>query len=74
MIASGETITIPTGRIAVLPNLQVDGTLDIQAGAEVFVPSGSTFTAEYITLQSPDTTIWKVSVSDAGTIVITEVI
>ena len=41
VIASGETITIPAGRVAVLPNIQVDGTLDIQG--EVFVPSGSTY-------------------------------
>jgi len=41
VIAAGETITIPTGRMAVLPNLQIDGTLDIQG--DVFIPSGSTF-------------------------------
>lgn len=41
VIASGETITIPAGRIAVLPNVQVDGTLNISG--EVFVPSGATF-------------------------------
>lgn len=41
VIASGENITIPTGRVAVLPNVQVDGTLNIEG--EVFVPSGATF-------------------------------
>ena len=41
VIASGETITIPAGRIAVLPNVQVDGTLNISG--EVFIPSGATF-------------------------------
>ena len=40
-IASGETITIPAGRVAVLPNLVVDGTLNIDG--EVFIPSGSTY-------------------------------
>ena len=40
-IASGETITIPSGRVAVLPNLVVDGTLNIEG--EVFIPSGATF-------------------------------
>ena len=40
-IASGETVTIPAGRVAVLPNVQVDGTLNING--EVFVPSGATF-------------------------------
>ena len=41
VIAAGETITIPAGRVAVLPNVQVDGTLNISG--EVFVPSGATF-------------------------------
>lgn len=41
VIASGETITIPAGRIAVLPNVQVDGVINIDG--EVFVPSGSTY-------------------------------
>ena len=40
-IASGETITIPAGRVAVLPNLVVDGTLNIEG--EIFIPSGATF-------------------------------
>ena len=39
VIASGETITIPAGRVAVLPNVQVDGVLDIQG--DVFIPAGS---------------------------------
>ena len=39
MIATGETITIPAGRVAVLPNTTVNGTLVIDG--EVFVPSGS---------------------------------
>ena len=41
VIASGETITIPAGRVAVLPNVVVDGTLNIDG--EVFIPSGATF-------------------------------
>ena len=41
VIASGETITIPAGRIAVLPNVQVDGVMNIEG--EVFIPSGSTY-------------------------------
>lgn len=38
-IASGETVTVPAGRVAVLPNVVVDGTLNIDG--EVFIPSGS---------------------------------
>lgn len=41
VIASGETVTIPAGRVAVLPNVQVDGVMNIEG--EVFIPSGSTY-------------------------------
>lgn len=41
-IASGETVTIPAGRVAVLPNLVIDGVLNIENGGEVFIPSGAT--------------------------------
>ena len=40
-IATGETITVPAGRTAVLPNVQVDGELVVDG--EVFIPSGSSF-------------------------------
>ena len=40
-IATGETVTVPVGRVAVLPNVQVDGVLNIEG--EVFIPSGATF-------------------------------
>lgn len=40
VIATGESVTVPTGRIAVLPNLQIDGELVIDGN--VFVPSGAT--------------------------------
>ena len=40
-IARGETVTVPAGRVAVLPNVQVDGTLNVEG--EVFIPSGTTF-------------------------------
>ena len=41
VIASGESVTIPVGRVAVLPNVQVDGILNVKG--EVFIPSGATF-------------------------------
>ena len=41
VIQAGETITIPTGRTAVLPNVQIDGTLTVDG--DVFVPSGATY-------------------------------
>ena len=40
VIASGETITIPAGRVAILPNVQIDGILN--GDGEVFIPSGAT--------------------------------
>ena len=42
VIASGETITIPAGRVAILPNVQIDGVLNVENGGEVFIPSGAT--------------------------------
>ena len=45
-IAAGETITIPAGRMAVLPNTTVNGTLVIDG--EVFVPSGSSISTTEI--------------------------
>ena len=39
-IASGETITIPAGRTAILPNVQIDGTLNLEG--TVFIPTGTT--------------------------------
>lgn len=45
-IATGETIVIPSGRTVVHPNLQVDGTLDIQG--TLFVPSGGSHTTEQV--------------------------
>jgi hypothetical protein len=41
VIGAGESVTIPTGRVAVLPNVQVDGTLNVEG--EVFIPAGATF-------------------------------
>ena len=48
VIEAGESVTVPAGRVAVLPNVQVDGTLNIEG--EVFIPSGTTFskTAEIV--------------------------
>jgi len=42
VIASGETITIPAGRVAILPNVQIDGVLNVENDGEVFIPSGAT--------------------------------
>lgn len=41
VIVAGESVTVPAGRVAVLPNTQVDGEITVEAGAEIFVPAGS---------------------------------
>lgn len=41
VIQTGETVTIPIGRTAIMANTQVDGTLVIDG--DVFIPSGATF-------------------------------
>lgn len=41
VIGAGETVTVPAGRVAVLPNVEVEGTLNVDG--EVFIPSGATF-------------------------------
>ena len=53
VIANGETVTIPAGRVAVLPNVQIDGVLNVNG--EVFIPSGATFgdLETQLTLKAP---------------------
>ena len=50
----GETVVIPAGRTMVHPNLQVDGTL--QVDGVLFIPSGGTYTEESINVASLDVT------------------
>lgn len=57
MIAIGESVTIPAGRIAVLPNVQVDGTLTIESGGDVFIPTGSTMSQVIPRVTSTDNAI-----------------
>ena len=42
VIASGETITIPSGRMAIMANTVIDGELVIEDGGGVFIPAGAT--------------------------------
>ena len=66
VIGAGESVTVPAGRIAVLPNIQVDGEIVVEAGAEIFVPSGSVITKDVVVLQAPDNTLWAIKVSNTG--------
>ena len=71
VIGAGESVTIPAGRVAVLPNVQVDGTLNVEG--EVFIPSGAVVSQDYLILTST-TKKWKVMVNDSGILSTQEVI
>lgn len=57
VIAVGESVTIPNGRVAVLPNVQVDGTLTVESGGDVFIPTGSTMSQVIPRVTSTDNAI-----------------
>lgn len=67
VIGAGESVTIPAGRVAVLPNVRVDGTLNVEG--EVFVPSGSVFSKDFIVLQAPNNSLWSLKVTNTGSLV-----
>jgi len=71
-IATGETITVPAGRTAILPDVVVEGDLIVEGTA--FIPTGSTYTQEKILLKSPNGTKWKITVNDSGVLSTEEVI
>lgn len=45
-IATGETITIPAGRTAILPDVTVEG--DLLVNGTVFIPTGTTYTQQTV--------------------------
>ena len=49
-----------------LPNVQVDGDIIVEAGAELFIPSGSVITKDVVVLQAPDNSLWAIKVSNTG--------
>ena len=67
VIEAGETVTIKSGRQAILADTVVDGDLVIEAGGDVFVPAGAFITLDYIVLKSA-TKYWKIKVDDLGVI------
>ena len=72
VIEAGETVTIKNGRQAILANTIIEGELVIEAGADVFVPSGAVITLDYIVLKSA-TKHWKIKVDDSGVVSTEEV-
>ena len=67
VIEAGETVTIKSGRQAILADTVVDGDLVIEAGADVLMLASTIITLDYIVLKS-DTKNWKIKVDDLGNI------
>lgn len=55
VIQTGETVTVPTGRTAILANTQIDGTLTVDG--TVFIPSGATLDGVVEKVTSTDNAI-----------------
>ena len=71
-IGSGETVTIKSGRQAVLADMVVNGDLMIEAGADVLMLASAIITLDYIVLKSA-TKNWKIKVDDLGNIITEEI-
>ena len=72
VIEAGETVTIKSGRQAVLADMVLDGDLVIEAGADVLMLASTITTLDYIVLKSA-TKNWKIKVDDLGNIITEEV-
>ena len=72
VIEAGETVTIKSGRQAILANTVVEGELVIEAGADVLMLASTIITLDYIVLKS-DTKNWKLKVDDLGNIFTEEI-
>ena len=72
VIEAGETVTIKSGRQAILANTVVDGDLVIEAEADVLMLASSIITSDYIVLKSV-TKNWKLKVDDLGNIFTEEI-
>ena len=73
VIEAGETVTIKSGRQAVLADMVVKGDLMIEAGADVLMLASAVITLDYIVLKSA-TKNWKIKVDDLGNIFTEEII
>ena len=72
IIEAGETVTIKSGRQAILTDMVVDGDLVIEAGADVLMLASTVITLDYIVLKS-NTKNWKIKVDDLGNIFTEEI-
>ena len=72
IIEAGETVTIKSGRQAILTDMVVDGDLAIEAGADVLMLASTVIALDHIVLKSA-TKNWKIKVDDLGNIITEEV-
>ena len=72
VIEAGETVTIKSGRQAILTDIVVKGDLVIEADADVLMLASTIITLDYIVLKS-DTKNWKLKVDDLGNIFTEEI-
>ena len=72
VIEAGETVTIKSGRQAVLADTIVEGDLVIEADADILMLASSIITLDYIVLKS-NTKKWKLKVDDLGNIFTEEI-
>ena len=72
VIEAGETVTIKSGRQAILADTVVEGDLVIEADADILMLASSIITSDYIVLKS-DTKKWKLKVDDLGNIFTEEI-
>ena len=72
VIEAGETVTIKSGRQAILTDMVVDGDLVIEANADVLMLASTVITLDYIVLKS-NTKNWKIKVDDLGNIFTEEI-
>lgn len=66
VIAAGESVTVPSGRVTVLPGVKVDGEIVVEAGGEIFIPAGTVLTKQGLVLEASDNSRWLLKVSTTG--------
>ena len=66
IIEAGESVTIPSGRVAILPDIQVNGEIVVEAGGEMLVPSASVLARDIVVLRAPNNSMWAIKVSNTG--------
>lgn len=66
VIETGESVTVPSGRTAMLFDIQVEGELNVENGGDVLIVSGSIPIRDVVVLKAPDDSLWTLKVSNTG--------